>query len=257
MHTRPYQDEDAARTREIYERAVHRSGAMHYNPEQLNAWAPLDLSPAELDAWGQKRAAARTILAVENDLVAGFSDLVDETLLDMLFVDPMFGRRGVGSMLISAVIGLAKGIGAPYVETHASLVASRSRTSECASLSLKSQPAEPKGLLSKDVTSPSLHPSSIDKVSASCRTLHRFRCGYDAGVRTTVDLPPAVHRRARDLAQQRHQSLSAVVADLAIRGLATLGEPVMVAVDPTSGFPVISIGRSISSADVAEALDDE
>jgi len=76
-------------------------------------------------------------------------------------------------------------------------------------------------------------------------------------MRTTVDLPPAVHRRARDLAQQRRQSLSAVIADLAIRGLATLGDPVTVATDPTSGFPVISLGRTITSADVAAALDDE
>jgi hypothetical protein len=76
-------------------------------------------------------------------------------------------------------------------------------------------------------------------------------------VRTTVDLPPAVHRRARDLAQERHQSLSAVVADLTIRGLAALGEPIQVATDPQSGFPVISLGRRVTSVDVADALDDE
>jgi hypothetical protein len=76
-------------------------------------------------------------------------------------------------------------------------------------------------------------------------------------MRTTVDLPPAVHRRALDLAQERHQSLSAVVADLAIRGLAALGEPINVATDPRTGFPVISLGRSVTSADVADALDDE
>ena len=33
-------------------------------------------------------------------------------------------------------------------------------------------------------------------------------------MRTTVDLPPAVHRRASALARQRHQSLSTVLADL-------------------------------------------
>jgi hypothetical protein len=76
-------------------------------------------------------------------------------------------------------------------------------------------------------------------------------------MRTTVDLPPAVHRRAVDLAQQRHQSLSAVVAELTIRGLAALGEPVLVATDPQSGFPTISLGRRVTSADVADALDDE
>jgi predicted transcriptional regulator len=76
-------------------------------------------------------------------------------------------------------------------------------------------------------------------------------------MRTTVDLPPAVHRRARELAQERHQSLSTVVADLAVRGLAALGEPLEVTTDPTSGFPVISLGRRITSAEVADALDDE
>jgi predicted transcriptional regulator len=76
-------------------------------------------------------------------------------------------------------------------------------------------------------------------------------------MRTTVDLPPAVHRRARELAEERHQSLSSVVADLAVRGLAALGEPLEVATDPTSGFPVITLGRRITSAEVADALNDE
>jgi len=76
-------------------------------------------------------------------------------------------------------------------------------------------------------------------------------------MRTTVDLPPAVHRRARALAQARHQSLSATVADLTIRGLAALGEPVELATDPVSGLPVISLGRPVTAAEVATALDDE
>jgi hypothetical protein len=76
-------------------------------------------------------------------------------------------------------------------------------------------------------------------------------------MRTTVDLPPGVHRRARDLARQRHQSLSAVIADLTTRGLATLGDPVQLTTDPVTGFPVLHLGRPITSADVADALDDE
>jgi hypothetical protein len=76
-------------------------------------------------------------------------------------------------------------------------------------------------------------------------------------VRTTVDLPLAVHRRARELAQRRHESLSAVLAELTVRGLATLGEPIDVVTDSVSGLPVITLGRRLTSADVAEALDDE
>ncbi len=76
-------------------------------------------------------------------------------------------------------------------------------------------------------------------------------------MRTTVDLPPAVHQRAQALAESRHQSLSATVAELTIRGLAGLGAPVEVATDPVSGLPVISVRRTITAAEVAEILDDE
>lgn len=76
-------------------------------------------------------------------------------------------------------------------------------------------------------------------------------------MRTTVDLPPSVHRRAQELARSRHQSLSSVVADLTARGLASIGEPIEIATDDVSGLPTISVGRPITSRDVADALDDE
>lgn len=76
-------------------------------------------------------------------------------------------------------------------------------------------------------------------------------------MRTTVDLPPAVHRRAKELAAARGESLSAVVADLAVRGLTQLDEPVHLATDERTGMPVIRIGRRITDDDVAELLDDE
>jgi len=76
-------------------------------------------------------------------------------------------------------------------------------------------------------------------------------------MRTTTDLPPALHRRATELAAERGQSLSAVVAELAARGLASLGEPVRVTTDPVSGLPAITLGHRITAADVADALDDE
>jgi hypothetical protein len=76
-------------------------------------------------------------------------------------------------------------------------------------------------------------------------------------MRTTVDLPTAVHRRARELAEQRGQSLSSVVAELTARGLSQLDEHVAITIEQGSGFPVISVGRRVTAADVAAALDDE
>lgn len=76
-------------------------------------------------------------------------------------------------------------------------------------------------------------------------------------MRTTVDLPPAVHRRATELAKRRGQSLSAVLADLTVRGLAQVDEPVSLTTHPLTGLPVLTIGRRVTSEDVADALDDE
>ena len=66
-----------------------------------------------------------------------------------------------------------------------------------------------------------------------------------------------MHRRARELAEQQDRSLSSVVADLTVRGLAQLDAPVALSLDQRSGLPVLSIGRTITSEDVAGALDEE
>lgn len=76
-------------------------------------------------------------------------------------------------------------------------------------------------------------------------------------MRTTVDLPSAAHRRARELAEQRGVSLSTVLANLVMRGLAQLDTPVDLAVDTRSGLPVLSVGRKVTFQDVADALDKE
>lgn len=80
---------------------------------------------------------------------------------------------------------------------------------------------------------------------------------YDALVRTSVELPTALRRRAEELARERGQSLSATLADLVARGMSQLDQPVELHVDPRSGFPVLSVGRRITGDQVAAALDDE
>jgi predicted transcriptional regulator len=76
-------------------------------------------------------------------------------------------------------------------------------------------------------------------------------------MRTTVDLPPAAHRRVRELAATRGQSMSAVIADLTMHGLSRLDVEVEYSRDPRSGLPVITLGRTVTDDDVAAALDDE
>ena len=82
---------------------------------------------------------------------------------------------------------------------------------------------------------------------------------YDASMRTTVDLPPAVHRRARDFAERTGRSLSSVVADMTARGLDQVDEPPRIGRSPLSGFPTVDLGlgRTITNEEVLAFLDED
>ena len=68
--------------------------------------------------------------------------------------------------------------------------------------------------------------------------------------RQSIDAPSSIAKRTG-------QSLSAVVTELTVRGLSQLDVPVVIATDELSGFPVISVGRRVTSEQVAAALDEE
>lgn len=80
---------------------------------------------------------------------------------------------------------------------------------------------------------------------------------HDAVVRIAVDLPLAVHRRAQELATDTGRPLSAVIVDLAARGLAQLDGSAAFATAPRTGFPVITVGRRVTAEQVAAASDEE
>jgi putative acetyltransferase len=123
MKLRTYVDEDAAATMRVFERAIRITASTDYTSEQIDAWVATGLDSLDAWTWAAARAAAVTIVAVEDEQVVGFSDLVDGSLLDMLFVDPDVGRRGVGAALVTRIVRLAREGGAGTLETYASLTA--------------------------------------------------------------------------------------------------------------------------------------
>ena len=118
MEFRAYAAGDAKATLAIFLRAVRETARAHYSAEQVAAWAA---DSGDLDSWAVARAAARTQLAIIDGHVAGFTDLDDDGYIDMLFVDPDFGRQGIASALLASMVGVARQRGLPAVTTFASL----------------------------------------------------------------------------------------------------------------------------------------
>ena len=120
MTLRPYAPGDAAATLRIFERAVTETARSRYSEAQVRAWLG---GPRDEAAWHERRAAARTVVAVVDGEVAGFTDLRDDGYVDMLFVSPDHGRRGLGARLLEHVVETAERDGLTTLSTHASEVA--------------------------------------------------------------------------------------------------------------------------------------
>lgn len=120
MHLRPYVPADAVPTLDVFQRAIRSTAAADYTPEQIAAWSSDDRDRRE---WAAARAAADTVVAVDEGRVVGFIDIDGDGYIDMLFVDPGFGRRGVAAALLEVVVVAARAAGIVELTTNASLTA--------------------------------------------------------------------------------------------------------------------------------------
>lgn len=112
---------DAEATFRCFRSAIIRTASSDYDVAQIAAWA----GPAEIDlaGWDAKRQAAHTFVAEVDGTVAGFADYRDDGVLDMLFVRPEYGGRGVARRLVETVQREARSAGHPALTTHASRTA--------------------------------------------------------------------------------------------------------------------------------------
>lgn len=118
---RPYAPGDARTTLAVFLSAVTLTAAQDYSPDQVAAWA----QPARREAsdWDAQRRSADTFVATLDGQVAGFTDMSSDGYIDMLFVSPRFGRRGVGGTLLWFLEGRAHADGLTQMLANVSLTA--------------------------------------------------------------------------------------------------------------------------------------
>lgn len=121
MSERPYQPSDLPCIAATYKASIHTLAAPYYSPEQLAAWAPLEVP--DLARWELRIAPLHTIVSEADGIVAGFASYTDDGYLDLLFVHPDYARRGVATRLCARVEAALRAGGATRVFTHASLAA--------------------------------------------------------------------------------------------------------------------------------------
>lgn len=118
MLIRRYADTDAEATLTVFFRAIDRTARADYSEAQRAAWAHRD--GRTVPAWHADRSAADTWVAEIDGRVLGFIDLDSAGTIDMLFVDPDFGRRGIAAALLAKSLAHAVSRRLSHVRTYAS-----------------------------------------------------------------------------------------------------------------------------------------
>jgi putative acetyltransferase len=117
---RTYRPDDAPALLTLFRDTIRRVNARDYTPEQIRAWASDDIDP---QAWADRFAGRFVALADEAGRAVGFADLEASGHIDRLFVSADHQGRGVGRLLLSAVMAEARRLGVARLFTEASITA--------------------------------------------------------------------------------------------------------------------------------------
>lgn len=115
MIIREYRPSDCKEIIELFLRTVHTVNAADYSEEQLDAWT----GKMDPDRWNRSFLEHYSIVAVMDDVIAGFGDIDKTGYLDRLYVHSAYQRRGVAAALCDQLEKAAEG----KITTHASITA--------------------------------------------------------------------------------------------------------------------------------------
>ena len=118
---RPYRIQDAETTHSVFVAAIMETASNDYSLEQTRVWARPE--QRDLERWDAAMRRRNSVVALVDEVIAGFSDVSAEGYIDMMFVAPTFSRRGVASSLLMHVEEQARTIGVRRLSANVSITA--------------------------------------------------------------------------------------------------------------------------------------
>lgn len=120
VQIRPFQKQDLYDVLNLFYRTVHAVNRIHYQEEQLCAWAPYC---ADQTTWLQSLLSHRAFVAIENDKLLGFGDCDNSGYLDRLYCAFDHQHSGIGTLLTEKLEQETASLGIGTICTEASITA--------------------------------------------------------------------------------------------------------------------------------------
>ena len=120
MKIRKYKTGDCAGIADLFFETVHTINAKDYTQSQLDVWAD---GKIDIAAWDKSFLEHNTLVAEENNIIVGFSDMDDNGYLDRLFVHNDYQGKGIATAIMAEIERLAEIHGIPALSAHVSITA--------------------------------------------------------------------------------------------------------------------------------------
>lgn len=117
MVIREYRPSDCEQLAELFYHTVHAVNARDYTKKQLDVWAS---GCMDLEEWNRSFLEHHTIVAVKDNVIAGFGDMAESGYLDRLYVHKDYQNQGIATAICDE---LEQNVRADKITTHASVTA--------------------------------------------------------------------------------------------------------------------------------------
>jgi putative acetyltransferase len=116
---RPFRADDIPALFDLFHGTVHRVNSRDYTPEQLRAWSPGEMNAARWATLAERHA----VVAECEGRIAGFADLEPDGHIDRFFAHADFQGRGVGAVMMAAILSEAGRLELPRLFAEVSVTA--------------------------------------------------------------------------------------------------------------------------------------
>lgn len=119
MIIRDYQWQDCEEILTLFKETVTNVNCIDYDADQILAW----ISGADLARWHQSFMEHKTLVAIKDDKIVGFTDMDHSGFLDRLYVHKDYQHQHIGKILCDELESWALQNDIINITTHASITA--------------------------------------------------------------------------------------------------------------------------------------
>jgi putative acetyltransferase len=123
MRIRPFHHGEESALHAVFHSAVHGVASRDYSSEQVDAWAPTEITDELSHRWTQKLRTIQPFVVEVDSSIAAYGDLQASGYIDHFFVSANFARRGIGTLLMDFLLAKAAAEKIPEQSSDVSVTA--------------------------------------------------------------------------------------------------------------------------------------